>query len=210
MAKKQNNMAIVKTRQNLVSTATVDSIRLSREQDERVRKLEMYKLRAEIEAAAREVVAACQQIKTVEDEAKVLHRKFKDVVEEIRPAFEKVRYGFAHLKTAQKIMGESSGKAWAQKYLGGYSYDWMCRLLNRAKGGDLLMPDGTKVLAPKPPKKKKLPLPVSAADWKDDEYINTCVGHLQDLLKPLEEDPERWERIAVAVSVEITNLQVTV
>jgi len=210
MDKKQSNTAIVKTGQNFVSTATVDSIRLSREQDGRLRKLEMYKLRAEIEAAAREVVAACQQIKTVEDEAKALHRKFKDVVEEMRPAFEKVRYGFAHLKTAQKIMGESSGEAWAQKYLGGYSYDWMCRLLNRAKGGDLLMPDGTKVLAPKPPRKKKLRLPVPAADWKDDEYINTCVGYLEDLLKPLEEDPERWERIAAAVSTEIRNLQVTV
>jgi hypothetical protein len=207
MAKNQNNMAIVKTGQNPVSVATIDNISLTAEERKRARKMEMYRLRAEIEVAAQEIADKCGQIKQVEDEARVLHRRFKDLVEEMRPAFEKVRKGFAHLKGGQKIMGETSGEAWALKHLG-YSYDWLCRLLNRAKEGDLVMTDGVKVLAVKPPKKKKPE--VSTADWSDEEYVQACVGSVEDLLKPLEENPDRWERIAVAVSSKISGRLVTV
>lgn len=205
MSKEQNSMAIVKTGQNpLLKGPTVDTISITREERARANKIEMYQHRAEVEAAAQEVAAACKQIKVVEGEAKVLHRKFHTLVKEMRPAFEKVRKGFAHLEKGQKIMGESTGEAWAHRYLGGYTYDWLCRLLSRAKSGDLLMTEGVKVLAPKAKKQKKLP-ELPAGDWSDEAYINACVGYLDDLLKPIAEDPERWERIMVEVSTRISS-----
>jgi len=66
------------------------------------------------------------------------------VVEEMRPVFERVRFGFAHLRKGETVMGERNGPAWAKRYIG-LSYDWLCRRLNPPKG-TLLLPDGTKVV----------------------------------------------------------------
>jgi len=172
-----------------------------------------------VEADAQTFVNGFQAAKAINDEANVLHRKFKEVVEEMRPVFERVRYGFAHLKKGESVMGERTGHAWADKHVG-VTYDWLCRCLNPPKAGTLLLIDGTKVLTPSdanternhsdenprlPKLKQTLPTVPSAsnADWTDNEYIKTCVRFIESTLRPLESDPQRFHRVALAIAQDI-------
>jgi len=137
----------------------------------------------------------------------------------MRPAFERVREGFAHLKKGETIMGERTGQAWADKHLG-VTYDWLCRCLNPPKAGTLLLTDGTKIVSPSeanagrnntqenprlPKLKQTLPTVPSAsnADWTDNEFIKTCVRFIESTLRPLESDPQRFHRVALAIAQEI-------
>jgi hypothetical protein len=215
---KQSNQ----TGQNPVSAATVKSVRLTNGEKADVRKHESAKRREylqSLEADAQTFVKGFQAAKAINDEANVLHRKFKAVVEEMRPVFERVRYGFAHLKKGETVMGERTGPAWAGRYLG-VTYDWLCRCLNPPKTGTLLLTDGTKVVSPSeanterndteenprlPKVKQTLPAMPSAlnADSTDNEYIKTCVRFIESTLRPLESDPQRFHRVAVAIAQEI-------
>jgi hypothetical protein len=137
------------TGQNPVSAATVKSVRLNAAEKGLVRKDERTKRKEylkSLEADAQTFLKGFQTAKAINEEANVLHRKFKDVVEEMRPVFERVRYGFAHLKKGETVMGERTGTVWAERYIG-ISYDWLCRCLNPPRAGTLLLTDGTKVLA---------------------------------------------------------------
>lgn len=210
------------TGQNPVSTVTVKSVRLTNDEKAAVRKDDSTK-RIEylksLEADAQAFVKGFQTAKAINDEATALHCKFKDVVENIRPVFERVRYGFAHLKKGETVMGERTGPAWAKKHIG-LSYDWLCRCLNPPKAGTLLLTDGTKVVSPSetnaghnntqenprlPKLKQTLPTVPSAdnADWTDNEYIKTCVRFIESTLLPLESDPQRFHRVALAIAHEI-------
>jgi hypothetical protein len=71
-----------------------------------------------LEADAQALIKGFQTAKAISAEASVLHRKFKDVVEEMRPLFERVRFGFAHLRKGETVMGERTGTAWAERYVG--------------------------------------------------------------------------------------------
>ena len=144
----------IQTAQNPVSPATVESIRLNdgeralARRDE-ARKRKKYLL--SLEAYAKTFVKGYHTAKAINDEVTVLHRKFNDVVEEMRPVFERVKYGFAHLHKGETVMGERTGTEWAKKHIG-ISYDWLCRCLKPPKAGRLLLTDGTKVLDPQPAK----------------------------------------------------------
>lgn len=192
------------TGQNPVSPATVKSIPLNAAEKALVRKDEAKKRKAylnTLETDAQMLVKGYQAAEAIYDEATTLHRNFKAVVEEMRPVFERVRHGFAHLHKGETIMGERTGKAWAERYLG-VTYDWLRRCLNKPKAGRLLLTDGTKVLDPQPRKAKKSKT-TDTANRTDNEYIKTCVRFVATTLKPLESDPQRFVRLAEAIAAEI-------
>ena len=215
---KQNHQ----TGQNPVSQATVKSVRLTIaeraavEKDKSAQRKEHLKF---LEADAQAFVKDFQTAKGVNNDANTLHRKFKELVQQMRPVFERVREGFAHLKKGETIMGEETGPAWADKYLG-VTYDWLCRCLNTPQAGTLLLTDGTKVVSPsdstteagdvnKKPRRRKLKQAIPTvpatltADSTDSEFIKTCVRLIESTLRPLESDPQRFHRIAVAIAQEI-------
>jgi hypothetical protein len=41
------------------------------------------------------------------------------------------------------------------------------------------------------------------ADWTDNAYVKTCVDFFESTLRPLESDPQRFHRVAVAIAQEI-------
>jgi hypothetical protein len=210
------------TGQNPVSSATVKTVRLTNGEKAYVRRHESEKRREylkSLETDAQAFVKGFQAAKALNDEANVLHRKFKDMVEQMRPVFERVRYGFAHLKKGETVMGERTGPAWADRYLG-VTYDWLCRCLNPPKAGTLLLTDGTKVVTPSdanternhteenprlPKVKQTLPTMPSAlnADSTDNQYIKTCVRFIKLTLRPLESDPQRFHKVALLIAQEI-------
>jgi hypothetical protein len=165
-----------------------------------------------LEEDAKTFVKGFQEAKAVNAEAAVLHRKFKDVVAEMRPVFVRVKNGFAHLHKGETVMGERTGPAWAKKYIG-ITYDWLCRCLNPPKSGTLLLTDGTKVLdrpLTKPdtaskPKGGSFPKPsaTNTRDWTDNDYIQACIHFFLSTLRPLESDPQRFKRVAELVAQEI-------
>jgi hypothetical protein len=205
------------TGQNPVSSSTVNGSQESAAKKGKNKKRKKY-LKS-LEADAQSFVTGFQRAKAIDAEAAVLHRKFKDVLEEMCPVFERVRYGFAHLRKDETVMGERTGSAWADRYIG-VTYDWLCRCLTRSKGGTLLLTDGTKVVAPTPAKSDRsdtgketslpqptqtLPTlpPADTADWTDNQYIEKCVRFIATTLKSLESDPQRFIRVATAVAEEI-------
>jgi hypothetical protein len=212
------------TGQNPVSTATVKSVRLTNGEKALARKDENTKRKQylkSLEADAQAFVKGFQTAKAISAEANVLHRKFKDVVEEMRPTFERVRYGFAHLKKDETVMGERTGPEWAKRYTG-VSYDWLCRCLNPPKAGTVPLPDGTVVVIPsaagtgteaaRTEESTQLirvnqPLPPMPSadnpDWTDDEYVKACVRFITSTLRPLESDPKRFHRVTLAIAREI-------
>jgi predicted metal-dependent hydrolase len=120
MATAHGNTALTQTGQNPVSVATVNTIPLNAGEKALVRKDEASKRRAHLKALeedAQTFVTGYHTAKAINDEATVLHRKFKDVVEEMRPVFERVRDGFAPLHKGETVMGETTGEAWARKHL---------------------------------------------------------------------------------------------
>jgi hypothetical protein len=175
-----------------------------------------------LEADAQAFVKGFQRAKMIGAEANALHRKFKDVVESLRPVFERVRFGFAHLKKDETVMGERTGPEWAKRYIG-ISYDWLCRCLNPPKAGTVPLPDGTVVVIPSAAAGRGTeaahteenaelltvdqPLPpMPTADnpgWTDDEYVKACVRFIASSLRPLESDPKRFHRVALAIAREI-------
>jgi len=217
-----DSKALTQTGQNPVSAATVNSIPLNDGEKALVRRDKDVKRKAylkTLEADAQAIVDGYRDANKINDEVSVLHRKFKDLVEEMRPVFERVRDGFAHLKEGETVMGERTGPAWAEKHLG-VTYNWLCRCLNPPKAGTLMLTNGTKVVAPTPEKqdhggkKEETPLPqpkqslpklplADTADWTDNEYVRTCVQFVESALKPLESDPQRCVRVANAVAKEI-------
>lgn len=202
------------TGQNPVSSPTVGSIRLNSDEKSHARR-DANEKRKEVlkslEADAREFVNGFQTAKAINDEAQVLHHKFKDVVTEMRPVFERIREGFAHLRKGETIMGERTGQGWAEKHVG-VSYDWLCRCLNPRKTKTLLLTDGSKVLVPpasngdteeKPERRGGKHAEQPAPDWTDDEYVRECVRLVVSTLKSLESDPQRFVRVVKAVASEI-------
>ena len=209
------------TGQNPVSATTVKSIRLNDGEKALAKKDAHCKRKAylkSLDADAQTFVEGYQTAKAINDEANVLHRKFKDIVEEVRPVFKRVQFGFAHLRKDEAVMGERTGSDWANKYIG-VTYDWLCRCLKPPKVGTLLLTDGTTVVDPTPTKlgdsiedevplpkpKQTLPIipPADTADWTDSQYIRTCVNFIETTLLPLECDPQRFVRVASAIADEI-------
>ncbi len=216
-----DSKSLTQTGQNPVSAATVKSIPLNGSEKALVRKdkdTQRNVYLKTLEADAQAFVDGYRAAKAINDEVNVLHRKFKDLVEELRPIFERVRDGFAHLKKGETVMGERTGPAWANKYLG-VTYDWLCRCLNPPKAGTLLLTDGTKVFSPIPAEprssvEEETPLPDLTqtlptlptgddANWTDNGYIQTCLRFFESTLRPLESDPQRFHRIAKAIAQEI-------
>ena len=184
----------IQTVQNPASSATVDNIHLSPAELEHARKRtarERWEELKALEADAQAVVKHCAEARGIVAEAHALHRKFKDVVEDMRPELERVRKGFAHLRKGERIMDARNGKEWAAKYLGGVTYDWLGRCLS-AKPGKLRLTDGTWVTDKQPPKPKKNPVELT-----DDEYVEKCVAFIMKTLEPL--DPERYQRVTTAI-----------
>jgi hypothetical protein len=207
------------TGQNPVSSATAYRRNSSEKSGARKQKNKRKKYLKSLEADARAFVKGFKEAEATAAEAKVLHRKFKDVVTEMRPIFERIRYGFAHLRKGETVMGERTGSAWAPRCIG-VTYDWLCRCLSRSTPGTLLFTDGTKVLDPPPAKpdasgtEQEIPLPklnqslpttppTDTADWTDNQYIKMCVDFIETTLRPLECDPQRFHRVAVAIAHEI-------
>ena len=131
MATTYSSTVLIQPGQNPVSLATVKSIPLNTHEKALVRRDEAIKRKEYLKALetdARNIVSGFQEAKDFGEQAMALHRKFKDVLEEMRPVFERVRDGFAHLHKGEKVMGETTGEAWAQKHLG-ITYNWLCRCL---------------------------------------------------------------------------------
>jgi len=169
-----------------------------------------------LEADAQSFVKGFHTVKTLDDQAKILHRRFDDLVREMRPVLERVRFGFAHLKKGETVMGERTGPAWAKKYIG-LSYDWLCRRLSEANAGTLPPTNGTNAVTPSaanternqniqlPRLKQTLPTIPSAdnPDWTDNEYIKACVRFFKSTLGPLKSDSQRFRRVVLAIAREI-------
>jgi len=101
-----------------------------------------------VESDAKRLVKNIEDAKALVEQAHVLHRKFEDTVRESLPLLENVRYGFAHLRKGESIMGETKGDPWSLRYLN-VTYDYLCRVINKLNGKtSLLLMDGTKVIAP--------------------------------------------------------------
>ena len=213
---KSAKLQSAQTGQNPVSSPTEKSGKALVRRNKSKKRKEYLK---SLEADAQAVVKGFQRAKTINDQAIVLHRKFKAVVVEMRPVFERVRYGFAHLRKGETVMGEQTGTAWANKHLG-VTYDWLCRCLNPPKADPLLLTDGTKVVAPSSAKSdhshegKETPQPkltqklttiptTDTADWTDNIYVKTCVDFIESTLRSLESDPQRFHQVAVAIAQEI-------
>jgi hypothetical protein len=217
--------AMPQTGQNPVSLATV-KVRQRNSSEKSVGSKGKSKKRKKylesLEADARTFVKGFKEARGIDIKAKVLHRKFKDVVTEMRPVFQRVRKGFAHLRKDETVMGERTGSAWAERHIG-VTYDWLCRCLNAPTPGTLgtlLFTDGTKVIDPPSAKtdfsgmEEEIPLPklnqslpttppTDFADWTDNQFIKTCVEFIETTLRPLECDPQRFYRVAVAIAQEI-------
>lgn len=152
-ASQTDQMSVSPKSSKTLSEPTADSIRLNGDQKERAKKDES-KRRKEwlrgIESNAKRLVKNIEEAKALVEQAHALHRKFKDTVRESLPLLENVRYGFAHLRKDESIMGETTGDAWSRRYLN-VSYDHLCRVINKLNGkASLLLTDGTKVVAPAP------------------------------------------------------------
>jgi hypothetical protein len=207
------------TGQNPVSSAMAYRRNSSEKSGGRKQKNKRKKYLKSLEADARAFVKGFKKAKSIDAGARALHRKFKDVVTEMCPVFHRIRYGFAHLRKGETVMGERTGSAWAERYLG-VTYDWLCRCLNRSTPGTLLLTDGTKVIDPPPAKpdisgtEQEIPLPklsqslptttpTDTADWTDNQYIKKCVEFIETTIRPLECDPQRFYRVAAAIAQEI-------
>ena len=106
----QTEQKSVSPKAEKVSKATTKSIRLNPDQKERAQK-DDAKQRKEwlrgVESNAKRLVKNIEEAKALVEPAQVLHRKFKDTVSESLPLLENVRYGFAHLRKGDSIMGET-------------------------------------------------------------------------------------------------------
>lgn len=152
-ANSQTEQKSVSSKSENLSKATSDSIHLNADQKERAKKDDAERrskwLRG-IESNAKRLVKNIEEAKTFVEQAHALHRKFKDTVSESLPLLENVRYGFAHIRKGESIMGEATGDAWSRRYLN-VSYDYLCRVINKLNGKtSLLLTDGTKVSAVRP------------------------------------------------------------
>jgi len=211
---KSTNRQSDQTGQNPVSSAAIKSNRKSSSEKSALRK-DKSKERTEylksLEADAQSFVKGFNTVKTLDDQAKVIHKRFRTVVDEMRLVFERVRFGFAHLKKDETVMGERTATSWAHRFIG-LSYDWLCRSLNRANAGTLPPTKGTNVASernqntPLPKLNQTLPTMPSSdnPDWTDNEYIKACVRFTTSTLRPLESDPQRFHRVALAIAREIS------
>ncbi len=173
----QTEQKSVSPKAEKVSKATTKSIRLNVDEKVRAQK-DDAKQRKEwlrgVESNAKRLVKNIEEAKALVEQAQLLHRKFKDAVSESLPLLENVRYGFAHLRKGESIMGETTGPAWSLRYLN-VSYDYLCRVINKLNGKtSLLLTDGTKVIAPSPEEEATetiVDLP-AVPDAKDEEVTD--------------------------------------
>jgi hypothetical protein len=125
-----------KTEKISVSQATTKSIRLTkkekeraREEDEKLAKAERKKFIAEAAAASKQVEKHYKQLHVINQEfldlcgkfvtdGQVLHRKFKDVVAEMRPQIDVVVNFFAHKPKGATLLGYNSKDEWSLGILG--------------------------------------------------------------------------------------------
>jgi hypothetical protein len=207
-------LQIGQTGQNPVSSATVKFSRRNGS-DKSVTRKSNTKERKEylkaLEADARAFVIGFRRAKGIDKQTKVVHRKFKDVVTEMLPVFVRVRFGFAHLRKGETVMGERTGTAWAERYIG-LSYYWLCRCLNRASAGTLPVteepesdhgPEQGEIQLPELTQRLTTNPPADTANWTDNTYIHICVEFIGCTLEPLDSDPQRFHRVAVAIAHEI-------
>lgn len=124
-------------------------------------------------------------------------------LKELRPLYIEIRKRFFKLRKGGSIMGCKTWTEYCEKHLK-YSDRHVRRLIEG--GNPATEKHGTKqkpAALPKP--NQSLPAMPSArnADWTDNEYIKTCVQFIESTLRPLESDPQRFHRVAVAIAQEI-------
>lgn len=69
--------------------------------------------------------------------------------------------------------------------------------------GEASAPEGDGAHRPKLTQKLTTIPATDTADWTDNAYVKTCVDFFEATLRPLESDPQRFHRVAVAVAQEI-------
>lgn len=69
--------------------------------------------------------------------------------------------------------------------------------------GEAPAPEDDSVHRPKLTQKLTTIPTTDTADWTDNLYVKTCVDFFKSTLRPLESDPDRFHRVAMAVAQEI-------
>lgn len=212
---------------------TVQTVRLTKDEQALVSLRKADKRRDELKAindAAEQFVKNWKEAETTGNDIIKLHQKFADVFEVSKPLLETVLHGFAHLRKGERIQGCATAKDWCRAALG-VSYErvrqlrtahvYLAEPIAIVTGNEeaLLLTDGKKLVSPsganpelnhdgqkhRPKLKQTLPTLPSAltADSTDNEYIKTCVRFIESTLRPLESEPQRFRRVAVAIAQEI-------
>ena len=122
---------------------------------------------------------------------------------ELRPVYIELRKRFFKLAKGRSIMGCETWTDFCEQHLK-YSDRHVRRLIegdnpasdkHRAKKEPESLPKPSQLLPDMPSARN--------ADWTDNEYVKTCVQFVGSTLRPLESDPQRFHRIAVAIAQEI-------
>jgi hypothetical protein len=163
--------------------------------------------------APRQAIAVEADIVSASVDSETLAVMVRNGLAAFRPQFEKwlplaieLHSRFEVLKqekTHQTILGCAT---WAQFCVNvlDYSERHMRRLMEGANPAEKYRNKTATI-------KKTVALPTSAiavplardCQWTDNEYVRSCVGFVESTLRPLEVDPQRFHRVAVAIAREI-------
>jgi hypothetical protein len=122
---------------------------------------------------------------------------------ELRPVYVELRNRFFKLPKGGSIMGCGTWTEFCGNHL-----KFSDRHVRRLIEGDNPATErhrGKKETHSLPKPSSSLPEvpPARNADWTDNDYIKTCVQFVGSTLRPLESEPQRFHRVAVAIAQEI-------
>jgi hypothetical protein len=134
-------------------------------------------------------------------------------IEELRPLYAELRRRFfkrTQLNSAGTIMGCKTWTEFCQTHLK-YSDRHVRRLIE----GDnpATKKQGLKaetVALPKPTQSLPANPPPDTANWTDNTYVRRCIDFIVSTLRPLESDPQRFSKVALDITNEITRKRSTV
>lgn len=144
MRTRQKEKAIQTEQSSVSSEATVNSVRLSKEEKVLAKRDEDKRRKAElkqIESNAERFIRNWNKATEIGNQIHTLRRTFTDLFEESRPLLENIAYGFRHLHDGESIMGCTTLEEWSPKYCG-VTARWLRKLLNPTEA-KVFITDGT-------------------------------------------------------------------
>lgn len=144
MRTRQKEKAIQTEQSSVSSEATVNSVRLNKEEKALAKRDEDKRRKAElkqIESNAERFVRNWNKATEVGNQIHALRRTFTELFDESRPLLENVTYGFRHLRKGESIMKCMTLEEWSPKYCG-VTARWLRKLLNPTEA-KVFITDGT-------------------------------------------------------------------